>query len=95
MVLLPTPKLAIPPHLLKAVVEVKASGQPHVSQLWLGVSKGILNAEYLCSNKASLLRQSNLMEIIRLLIKMRKNLTTFSVGDITTFKMAVSVCLQS
>ena len=29
------------PHLLKIVVEVKASGPPLVLELWLGVSKGM------------------------------------------------------
>ena len=40
-----------PPHLLKIVVEVKASGPSHVLKMWLGVSKGMLPVEYHYSNK--------------------------------------------
>ena len=64
------PELVFPPHFLKIVVELKASGPPHVLELWLGVSKGMLPVKYFCSTKP-LFCQSNLMEIIRLLTKMR------------------------
>ena len=40
------PELGFPPHFLKIVVEVKASGLPHVSQLWLGVSNDMRLVEY-------------------------------------------------
>ena len=43
------PRYCLPPHFLKIVVEVKASGQPHVMKVWLGVSKGMLHVEYFCS----------------------------------------------
>ena len=36
------PKLVFTSHFLKIVVEVKASGPPHVLDLWLGASKGML-----------------------------------------------------
>ena len=49
------PELLLTPHLLKIVVEVKASGSPHVLRLWLTVSKGMLPVKYFCSNKASFL----------------------------------------
>ena len=39
-----------PPHFLALVVEVKASGAPHVLKLLLGVSKGMLPVRYFCSN---------------------------------------------
>ena len=39
---------------------------PHVFELWLGVSKGMLNVRCFCSTKASFL-VSNFMKIIRLL----------------------------
>ena len=58
------------PHFLKIVVEVKVSGPPHVLTLCLGVSKGIPPARYSCFTKP-LLCHSNLMEIIRVLTKMR------------------------
>ena len=37
------------PHFLNIVVEVKASGPPHVLELSLGVSKGMLPVKYFCS----------------------------------------------
>ena len=36
------PELVFTPHFLEIVVEVKALGLPHVLELWLGVSKGML-----------------------------------------------------
>ena len=60
------PELIFPPHVLKIVVVVKASGPPHVLKLWLGVSKGILPVRYVHSNEASILCPLNFMEIIRL-----------------------------
>ena len=36
------PELVFLPHFFKIVVEVKASGPPHVSKLWFGVRKGML-----------------------------------------------------
>ena len=44
---------SFPPHFLRIVVEVKASGPPHVLTLWLGVRKGMLLVAYFHSNKAS------------------------------------------
>ena len=41
------------PHFLKIVVEEKAVAPPHVLNLWLGVSKGMLPVKYISSNKAS------------------------------------------
>ena len=49
------PLTSFPPHFVKIVVEVKASGPPHVLRLWLGVSKGMLAVEYFRSNEASFL----------------------------------------
>ena len=51
-------------HFLQIVVEVKASGPPHILKLWLEVKKGMLPVKYFCSNKASLCRL-NFMEIVR------------------------------
>ena len=47
------PGLVFPPHFLIIVIEVNASGPPHVLELWLWVGKGMLPVKYLCSNKAS------------------------------------------
>ena len=41
------------PHFLQIVVEIKVSGPPHVFNLWLGVSKGLLHVKDFCSIKAS------------------------------------------
>ena len=41
------------PHFLEILMDVKASGLPHVLKLWLGVSKGMLPAKYFCFNKSS------------------------------------------
>ena len=38
-------RASFPPHFIKIVVEVKASGPSHVLKLWLGVSKGMLPVE--------------------------------------------------
>ena len=54
---------SFPPHFLKMEVEVKASGQPYVIKLWLGVSKGMLSVKYFCSNTASFLCQTNFIEM--------------------------------
>ena len=50
----PPSKASFPPHFIKIVVEVKASGQPHVIKLCLGLNKGMLPVDNSCSNKASL-----------------------------------------
>ena len=42
-----------PPYLRKIVIEVEASGLPHVFKMWLCVGKGMLLVKYFCSNKAS------------------------------------------
>ena len=38
---------------LRMLVEVNALGRPHVLELWLRVSKGMLPVRYFCYNKAS------------------------------------------
>ena len=48
------------------MVEGKASEPPHVLQLWLGVSTGMLPVKCFNSYIASFLYQSNFVEIIRL-----------------------------
>ena len=40
------PSLVIPPHFLNIVVELNASGPPHVFILWLGVGKRMLPVKY-------------------------------------------------
>ena len=60
------PRASFPPHFLNIVVEVKASGPPHVLKLWLGVSKGMLPVKYVRYNKTSFLCQLNVMELMRL-----------------------------
>ena len=87
------PELIFPPHFLKIVVEVKASGPPHVLKLWLVISKGMLPITYFHSNKASFC-------IIQIswssydCQKVEVNLATHSLGDITGFKTVASVCLS-
>ena len=44
-------RASFPTHFLKIVVEVKASGPPHVLKLWLGVNMGMLSVGYICSTK--------------------------------------------
>ena len=44
-------ELVFPPHFIKIVVEVKASGPRHILKLWLGASKGMLHVKYFCSMK--------------------------------------------
>ena len=48
------PKLVFPPHVVIIVAEVKATGPPHVLQLWLGVGKGILPVKYISCKKTSI-----------------------------------------
>ena len=50
-------RASFPPHFLKIVVEVKASGTSQVIKVLSGVSKGMLPAEYICPNKDSFLCQ--------------------------------------
>ena len=54
-----------PPHFIKTVVEVKASGPPCLTTV-VGVSKGMLLVKELNSTKP-FFGQSNFMQIIRLL----------------------------
>ena len=42
------------PAILRIVVEVRATGPPHVVRLWLVLSNGMLPLKYFRSNKASL-----------------------------------------
>ena len=58
---IPTHELVFPPHFLKIVVEVKASGPPHVLKQCLAVSKGMLSVQ-----RSLFLCQFNFMDIIRL-----------------------------
>ena len=61
-----SPRACFLPHFLLIVVEVKAFGPPHVSNMWLGVSKCMLPVKYFCTNKASFLCQLNFMQMIGL-----------------------------
>ena len=47
------PKQVYFQHFLQIVLAVMASGPPHVLQLWLGVSKGMLPVKYICSDISS------------------------------------------
>ena len=38
----------------------------HVLKPWLGVNKGMLHVQYICSNKSTFMRQLNFIEITRL-----------------------------
>ena len=60
------PELGFSPHYLKIVVEVKASGPPHVLRMWLAVSKGMLPVEYIHSSKASFLSVIKVIEMTTL-----------------------------
>ena len=42
----------IAPYFMKIVVEVNTSGRPHVSKLWLEVSKGVLPVKCSCYSKS-------------------------------------------
>ena len=85
-------EIVFPPHLLKIVVEVKASGPPHVLKLRLGVRKGIL-VRYYCSNKSSFYVSQ---------ISLRSqgchtdevNLATLIFGDFTGCRTVAPVCLK-
>ena len=58
-------RTSFPPHFSQIVVEMIASGPPHVLKLCLAVSKGMLPVKYLRSNKAFFVSE-NFMEIITL-----------------------------
>ena len=64
--LLPS-RASFPPHFIQIVVEVKASGSPHVLKLWLVVRKGMLPVKQILPQQSLFLCQSNFMEIMRLL----------------------------
>ena len=57
------PSYVFPPHFQESLVEVKASGPPHILKQWLGVSKGMLPVKYIRSNKASLCQLTFLKSI--------------------------------
>ena len=44
-------ELVFPPHFLKIMLEVKASGRPNCLKLWLVVGKCMLPVEYFCTTK--------------------------------------------
>ena len=72
------------------MVEVKASGLPHVTlKQWLGVSKGVFSIEYFLSNKSGFLSLG--LHGSHLTQKFYGNLAIFSFGDITGFETVVSV----
>ena len=73
------------PHFFNVVVELKASGPPHVFELWLGVSKVMLPVEYFCSNKASFVL-AELNEDYETATKMRFNLATQVLGVLSDLK---------
>ena len=75
---------------LKNVVEVNASGQPHVLQLCLTVSKVMLLVKYSCSNKDSFY-VSRISWRSYSCHKAEVNVATASFGDITKCKTVGSV----
>ena len=56
-----------------------------------GIGNGMLNLEYICSNKSFLMCQLNFMKTIRLSQSL-VNLATLTFMDIAGFKTVVSVC---
>ena len=90
------------PTSLKIVIEVKASGPPHVLQLSLGVSKGMLRVEYFCPTTVvggkqghapcniPLLRKSLHFSLVEFCGENKTftmlNVATLSYGVITAFK---------
>ena len=74
------------------MVEVKASGPPHVLKLWLGVSKGMLPVKCFCSTK-SLFVSAEFNGDHKTVTKV--NLVTLSFWDITTFNAVASMFADS
>ena len=75
-------------------MEVKASGPPHVLEMWLGVSKGMLPVKCVRSNKAFFM----LVEFHgdhKTVIKLRLFWPCSVFWDITGYKSMVSVCSQT
>ena len=85
------PRLVFTPHFLKIVVEVTTWGPPHLSKLWLWVSKGMLPVIYFCYDKASFCVSQMLLRLQGCL-KDEVILATLTFGDITGFKTEVFVC---
>ena len=86
------PFLAIPNHIFKIVVEVNASGQPHVLELWLGWTRA-------CSlwdtfSPANPVRVSWISWRSYNHHKVEVNLATLGFEDFTGFDTVLSVCLS-
>ena len=82
---------SFPPHFLTIVVEVKATGPPHVLELWLGVSEGMPSCKILLLLHGLFLCQVNFMEIIRQLLRLGKIWPPL-VRDNAGFYAVLSVC---
>ena len=73
--------LVFPPHFIKIMVEVKASGPPHLLKLWLGISKGMLSAN-------SFTPTNHLFTSIEIICHNDEvNLATITIGDIPGLKI--------
>ena len=86
-------ELVFTPHFSKIVAEVKATGLPHVIELWLRIRKGMLLVKYFRPIKvtfyvSSISRGSH--DCHRVVV----NLATLTFWDITGFKRVLSLsCL--
>ena len=60
-------ELVFPPHFLGIAVDVNASGPPYVLKLWFGCKQGHAPCKIPLLQQNHFLRQSNFIEIIRLL----------------------------
>ena len=76
----------------KIMVEVKAFRPPHVLKLWLLISKGMLPVKYFTPTKP-LFVSVKFHGDHETATMMRQNLAALSFGDISGFKIVVSVCL--
>ena len=80
-----------PPHFLSILLEVKASGPPHVLKLWLGVCNGMRPVNYVCSNRASFCVSRISWRSLDFHKVQEFNLVTLAFGVITGFMTLVSV----
>ena len=89
------PDLVFAPHFLKMVVDVNASGPPHILKLWLGVSMVILPVKYFCLSFFIVVCQLNLMEIIGVLQRWGKIWPPSVLGILLDLRKqgCLSVCL--
>ena len=87
------PEFTSSQHFLRIVVDAKASGPPHILELWFGVIMGMLSVKYFRSKQIIVLCLSIFL-LTKSFHNTEVNLTTLSFWGYYGFKTVVSACLS-